>query len=831
MCRKFLLIFSVLVLGLATNAWAQDPASQDIGNPAIAGGVTTDGVTWNITGAGADIWGSWDQFHFVFRPLAGDGSGIVRVVSTDCTYGWAKYGVMIRETLDGDSKHAAIAMTPEHGAQSLWRQETGGGSASAELAGVALPLYLKIERMGDVIMTSTTWDLAFWIPQQTLTIPMNENVYIGMFVGSVSADTPCTAVFDSVDLTAPPYLSAWAVSPADGLLVTDLEAGVTISWMPGDTAASHNVHLGTTSPPDLAVNQTETTYNTGPLEGGQTYYWRIDEVEADGTTIHAGEERSFKTMRAGTGAILREVWEGIGGVVVSDLTNNANYPANPSYSDTRTLFEAPIDFADNFGSRLHGWLHPETSGDYTFWISSDDASDLLLSPSDSPLDAEIIANVPGWTSSRQWDSYAEQQSAPVTLEGGQTYYISAIYKEGGGGDNCAVAWEGPDSPTMSVIDGYFLSPFVNLWAWGPNPADGATGVGMTPTLSWSPAVDAVSYDVYVDGALLGNTAETSMPAGPFDLSEYRRPSTHTWRVDTVTDAEVRAGATWSFTVANYRVIDDFDAYDAVPEGTAPQMVVGGDYTIEAVAPPEQTVIGGDITIEAVAPPEQEVISGDVNVPALWGYYPLNGDTLDASGNGRDGTGVPGTYIDGKDGQAMEFTPDGWDDYVSPGTGNPSADTGQLSLSLWLKWNGVSGQWQGLIGKRDTWNANEMMWQIEGNVDTGDISVSREAGSGIGGYGIPVIGEWEHCAFTTDGSTGTLYRDGAEVGSGAFTYGFDPEALVVRSTVLSTRSASTAVCCPPTKSRSLPLSGILLLTRSTYRPSTVLWWRTTSLTAT
>ena len=130
-----------------------------------------------------------------------------------------------------------------------------------------------------------------------------------------------------------------------------------------------------------------------------------------------------------TGEIMREVWENIGGTVTTDLTNNAAYPDNPSYADLVTLLEAPSDFADNFGSRIHGYLYPATSGDYTFWIASDDASDLWLSTDDDPANAVVLCSVEGWTSSRDFDGTtgapgANQMSAPVALEAGQKYYIS-----------------------------------------------------------------------------------------------------------------------------------------------------------------------------------------------------------------------------------------------------------------------------------------------------------------------------------------------------------------------------------------------------------------------
>jgi regulation of enolase protein 1 (concanavalin A-like superfamily) len=771
-----------LVVTLTSSAWAQVPANEDVGNPAVAGSLAYDPVadSWSVTGAGGDIWGSSDQFHFVFRPLVGDGEGVVRVASMDCAHEWSKVGVMIRESLASNSKHVMVAATGAHGVQTVWRPETGGDSQGATTEGVALPLWVKITRTGDTIMTAMTWDPAFWIPQQTLSVPMNETVYIGMFVCSHQAGTACTAVFDNVDLTAPLYPFAWNVSPPDGALVD--ARGVTISWMPGDTAASHNVYLGTTSPPDLVVNQAETSYDTGALEAGVTYYYRIDEVEADGTTIHEGQERSFNTKRAGTGTILREVWEGIGGTVVSDLTNNANYPANPSYSDEVTLLEAPTDFADNFGSRLHGWLLPETSGDYTFWIASDDSSNLYLSSDENPANAVVICGVDGWTSSRNFDGTAgapgdRQMSDPVALEAGQMYYISAIYKEGGGGDNVAVAWEGPDSPTRSVIDGYFLMPFENLWAWDPSPADGATGVAMAPTLSWLPAVDAVSYDVYVDGAMLGNTAETSMPAGPFALSEDLHPSTHTWRVDVVTDSEVRTGNVWSFTVTNNRIIDDFEAYDIIPVATPKQTVVGGDYTIAAEAPPAQSM-GGDYTI----PGYTEVEAVDPGAEGLVALYEFENDTTDSSGNGNDGTydGVPvfvpgapdglnptsAIQFDGQGPQRVEVQPI---DVVGGG----------ITLACWFKTSNLDtpGSDPRVISKA-VGGANDEHWFMVSSSRVGDDKVLRfrlktddgttsELKAGAPDGIIP-LDVWTHMAATWDGSTMRLYKNGVEVGSMAKT---------------------------------------------------------------
>lgn len=69
-------------------------------------------------------------------------------------------------------------------------------------------------------------------------------------------------------------------------------SGVTLRWTPGRNARAQRVHFGTTNPPEFRVEQSGTTYPTGRLEGGTTYYWRVDAVTSDG--IVAGPVWSFR---------------------------------------------------------------------------------------------------------------------------------------------------------------------------------------------------------------------------------------------------------------------------------------------------------------------------------------------------------------------------------------------------------------------------------------------------------------------------------------------------------------------------------------------------------
>jgi hypothetical protein len=170
----------------------------------------------------------------------------------------------------------------------------------------------------------------------------------------------------------------------------------------------------------------------------------------------------FLAAQAGWGqepGVLREVYTGISGASVADLLNSPDFPDNPSFIEVLPDFEAPTDVDDLYGQRVRGYLLPPQSGNYTFWIASDDASVLYLSSNDNPANKTEIAWVSGWTSSREWDREPSQQSAAISLQGGQRYYIEALMKEHQGGDNLAVQWRLPGGAFESPIPGSRLEVF------------------------------------------------------------------------------------------------------------------------------------------------------------------------------------------------------------------------------------------------------------------------------------------------------------------------------------------------------------------------------------
>ncbi|MCX6045609.1 MAG: discoidin domain-containing protein, partial [Chloroflexi bacterium] len=239
-------------------------------------------------------------------------------------------------------------------------------------------------------------------------------------------------------------------------------------------------------------------------------------VDSDLTKLLAfvnqiGSEEAQAPVALGSGQILREWWTGLSGSLVTDLTNNAKYPYQPSGSNQLTSFEAPSNWADNYGTRLRGYLSAPVTGTYIFWIASDDYGQLLLSTDANPANAAVIANVPGWTNAREWTKYSQQRSIAITLQAGQKYYIEAQQKEGTGSDNLAVAWQIPGG-AQSVIAGQYLSsyqpPTVTNLAQGKAAKQSSTYASSTNPVA-NKAVDGNTNSNFSGGSVSSTNADAN----------------------------------------------------------------------------------------------------------------------------------------------------------------------------------------------------------------------------------------------------------------------------------------------------------------------------------
>ena len=161
-----------------------------------------------------------------------------------------------------------------------------------------------------------------------------------------------------------------------------------------------------------------------------------------------------------TGTISFERWLNIGAAAsVSNLTGHSNYPDNPDEIGTLTSFEGPTNYNDNYGTRIRGFLHPSETGNYVFTVTSDDGSEVYLSPDSEPNNKVKISEITDWTGPTEFTKFASQTSSSIALTAGEKYYIEVLHKEGGGGDNLALYWQTPSNNTRTLIDGAYLSPW------------------------------------------------------------------------------------------------------------------------------------------------------------------------------------------------------------------------------------------------------------------------------------------------------------------------------------------------------------------------------------
>ncbi|MBI2948287.1 MAG: choice-of-anchor D domain-containing protein [Verrucomicrobia bacterium] len=175
--------------------------TQDIGAVGAAGSASYSSGTFTVNGSGADIWGTSDEFRFVYQSASGDCTMVARVASLQNTHSNAKAGVMIRESLNANSTHALVNLTPSVGAEFIRRTSTGGASTATGNAGITAPYWVRLVRTGSTFTASRSTDGTSWTTIGSATITMATSVYIGLAVNSHADGTLCTGTFTNVSAT------------------------------------------------------------------------------------------------------------------------------------------------------------------------------------------------------------------------------------------------------------------------------------------------------------------------------------------------------------------------------------------------------------------------------------------------------------------------------------------------------------------------------------------------------------------------------------------------------------------------------------------------------
>jgi hypothetical protein len=269
-------------------------------------------------------------------------------------------------------------------------------------------------------------------------------------------------------------LASIVVSFSEGV---DSGAATEISNYQLVDAGSNVITLGTAtlSPDNRSVMITTETQTVG-----MTYTLLIENVtDLSGNTM-VPTNITFQAWIYSRGFVLKELYMGLSTttVALSDLTNSPKYPNLPDLVRHGDLLELnTADEFEGYGARLSGWIVPPASGNYTFYMASDDNGIFSLNTNaPANTDLNLIAREPVWSNRRVWTGEsgggsrlttaspsggpAANISGAINLTAGQLYYFEALVKEGGGGDNLGVAWRPPGGVEPAIgalpISGSYL---------------------------------------------------------------------------------------------------------------------------------------------------------------------------------------------------------------------------------------------------------------------------------------------------------------------------------------------------------------------------------------
>ena len=410
--------------------------------------------------------------------------------------------------------------------------------------------------------------------------------------------------------------------PLDGVKFVD--PNVSLNWTAGFDAKLHTVYFGDNfndvNNASGGITQTATNYRPffGPLELDSIYYWRVDEFDAINT--HKGDIWSFKTKPFLPIADPNLIgwWtfdEGYGSTALdwSGHGNDGTLVDEPQWVEGHT--DGALEFNGSNYVTMNDVADDITSNDITLsgWVKTNDSHGLWLSSNTATGNVALWAIDQGRATMYDGaDSSYEGYSNTVVndnewhmltyVRSGSTGYI---YVDGVQENTHPAAYSFSPTDRWSIGQEWdsgtpsdFLAGTVDdvriydmaltadevkqlmrgdpLAAWDPIPRNNSTVdiKAATEPLRWSPGDEAAQHDVYfgtdkeaVSNADVSDTTgiyQGRQDATNFSLSEGIEwgGGPYYWRIDEYNkDASVSKGATWSFVVADYLIVDDFESYN------------------------------------------------------------------------------------------------------------------------------------------------------------------------------------------------------------------------------------------------------------------------------
>lgn len=369
---------------------------------------------------------------------------------------------------------------------------------------------------------------------------------------------------------------ALAMNPSPAHDATDVPRDATLSWTPGQYAGTHDVYLGTTLADVnsatrattkgvlVSENQADTMFD--PPEAfafGQTYYWRIDEVnQSVDHTIFKGGVWSFtvEPYAYPVQPVAATASSSQPGMGPENTINGSGLTDGQHGTLSTTMWLS--------SGVLPQWIQYEFDAvyklsDLTVW-NSNQAIESILGFGAKTVQIELSTDGATWTAVTDVPEFAWAAGAPgytadttVNLGGALAKYVKLTILSNWGGL----------SPQGGLSEVQFSH--VPVRAREPQPSVGAAGVDPRSVLSWRPGREAGKHRVYlsddVNEVRDGRTLLGTVPTSRFDAAGVLQLGrTYYWRVDEVNDAGPMAaweGEIWSFSTAASLPVDDMESYN------------------------------------------------------------------------------------------------------------------------------------------------------------------------------------------------------------------------------------------------------------------------------
>jgi regulation of enolase protein 1 (concanavalin A-like superfamily) len=182
-------------------------ASGDVGAPAIKGSTefTPSAGEYRITGAGANMWGVRDEFHFAWREMRGDFAVTATMRFLGEGLAHRKAGIMVRQSLDADAAYGDVVMHGDGMPGLQWRSRQGEETSTFDFPIQGPGTFrVKLVRAGIRIYMSVANDGAALEDMAHTEVSLSDPVLVGLVICSHDAKKSDTVVFSDVSVEPEP---------------------------------------------------------------------------------------------------------------------------------------------------------------------------------------------------------------------------------------------------------------------------------------------------------------------------------------------------------------------------------------------------------------------------------------------------------------------------------------------------------------------------------------------------------------------------------------------------------------------------------------------------